>query len=82
MQTRTETLIEAVLNTFIAFWVSYWAGVFLYPMFGFHPTPGQNALIVAIFSVISIARNYLIRRFFNARLKRAINSLVNSESHA
>lgn len=65
MQTRKQSLTEATLSTFLAFYISVYAASVVYPLFGFHSTPSQNFWITLIFTVISFIRSYLTRRFFN-----------------
>lgn len=67
-QTRLGSLIEALVNVMIGFGINYTANIFVLPLFGFNVTLGQAFDIGLIFTVISIARSYIIRRWFNARL--------------
>jgi hypothetical protein len=67
-QTRIGSLIEAVFNTCIGFSINYTANLFIFPLFGFHITPGANFVLGMIYTVISVVRSYCIRRWFNARL--------------
>jgi hypothetical protein len=69
-QTRLESLCEALLNTAVGLVISVIANQLVFPRFGFHPTLGQNVLISCIYTAISIARGYTLRRFFNAGLHR------------
>ena len=65
MQTHKQSLSEAVLSTFLAFYISVYAASIVYPAFGFPSTSAQNFWITLIFTVISFIRSYLTRRFFN-----------------
>ncbi len=67
-QTRIGSLIEAVINTVIGFSINYSANMLIFPLFGFHITPGANFALGLIYTVISVARSYCIRRWFNAKL--------------
>lgn len=75
-QSRLGSLIEAAMNTAIGLVISLIANHFVFPMFGFHPTLGQNLLISFIYTGISIARGYVLRRWFNARLQRAAQRMA------
>lgn len=75
-QTRLGSLIEACINTAIGLGINLAAQRVVFPLFGFEPTFGQNLSIAAIFTVISIARGYVVRRWFNARLQAAAQSLA------
>lgn len=74
-QTRVGSLIEAAMNTIIGFFVSLIAMPFILPVFDIHPSASTNLGIVSIFTVISVARGYVVRRFFNAWLRRTANRL-------
>lgn len=70
-QTRLGSLIEALMNVAIGLMVSVVANAIVFPRFGFQPTVGENVAISMIYTAISIARQYVLRRWFNARLQRA-----------
>mgnify|MGYP000967526439 CR=1 FL=1 len=70
-QTRIGSLIEALMNVVIGLMVSVAANAIVFPRFGFQPTVGENVAISMIYTAISIARQYVLRRWFNARLQRA-----------
>lgn len=75
-QTRLGSLIEAAMNTFIGLVISVIANQVVFPRFGFNPTLGENVAISCIYTAISIARGYALRRWFNARLQRAAARLA------
>ncbi len=68
MQSRRMSLIETLTSISIGFAVSRLVTALVMPHFGFNPSLGQNASITSIFTVTSIIRGYLVRRFF-ARLQ-------------
>ena len=64
-QTKRASLLEAFANILIGFWVSVLANMLVLPHF---KNPGvfrEAFLIGLIFTVISFARSYLLRRLFN-----------------
>ena len=67
-QTRLGSLIEACINVLIGFGVNFAANFAILPLFGWHVTAGQNLALGAIYTGISIARSYAVRRWFNARI--------------
>ncbi|HEY0062483.1 MAG TPA: hypothetical protein VGC21_10200 [Telluria sp.] len=67
-QTRLGSLIEACINVCIGFGINYTANMFIFPLFGFHISPGANFVLGLIYTVISVIRSYCIRRWFNAKL--------------
>jgi len=70
-QTRLGSLIESVINIAIGYIVALMSQLAIFPMFGIHIPLSDNLLIGAWFTLISLARSYIIRRWFNARLHRA-----------
>lgn len=70
-QSRLSSLIEACIGTAVGFAISLALSLVVYPAFGHAFTLAQNFWITAIFTVASVARGYVIRRWFNARLHAA-----------
>lgn len=75
-QTRLGSLIEACINVVIGFAINMAANALILPLIGFHITLGQNLFIGVLYTIISVARSYVIRRWFNARLHRAAQRLA------
>lgn len=66
MQTRMGSFIESWANIAVGFTINYCANLLILPLFGFHSlTPGKNFAIGCIYTAISLARSYIIRRRFN-----------------
>ena len=65
MQTRTQSLIESAINVAIGYGVALAAQLAVFPIFGTRIQMRDNLLIGAIFTVVSIARSYAVRRLFN-----------------
>ena len=76
-QTRLGSLYEAIINVVIGFSINYCANLLIFPLFGLHISPGANFVMGLIYTAISIARSYAIRRWFNARLQAAAQRLAN-----
>lgn len=75
-QSRLESLIEALMNIIIGFSINFCANLLILPLFGFTPTLSQNFQIGVLFTFVSLARTYVIRRWFNGRLHRAAQRLA------
>lgn len=75
-QTRLGSLIEALINVVIGFSINFIANLLIFPLFGMHISLGNNFLMGLIYTAISIARSYVIRRWFNSMLHRAANKLA------
>ena len=67
-QSRLHSLLEANVNTMIGFVVSliFWS-VWIVPMYDMKVTFVQNLEITMQFTVLAIARGYVVRRWFNSR---------------
>lgn len=74
-QTRLQSLIEAGFNTMIGFGINYVANLLIFPLFGMHISLTDNILMGLIYTVVSVVRSYVVRRYFNARLHRAAVAL-------
>lgn len=73
-QTRFESLIETSLNTASGFVVAFLVWQFIAaPLMGYTVTLHDNFVITSIFTVASVLRGYVWRRFFNAGLHRAVH---------
>lgn len=77
-QSKLESLIETCINTAIGYLVALLSQILVFPMVGIHVPFSTNLVIGAWFTVISVARGYIIRRWFNARLKRAAKFMAGS----
>lgn len=77
-QTRLGSLIEAIINVLIGFSINFGANMLIFPLFGFHITPGANFALGLIYTVISVVRSYAVRRWFNARLQRLATAVATS----
>ena len=58
-------MIESCANVAIGYVVALAAQLAVFPLFGIRTTMLDNLLIGAIFTAISIARSYAVRRLFN-----------------
>jgi len=65
MQSKRQILFEAVVNVFVGYWVAVGSQVAIYPWFGIRTTSAENYIIAFWFTLVSLLRSYLLRRFFN-----------------
>jgi hypothetical protein len=70
MQTRLGSLVEQVLNVASGFIVSLLLWQAVGPLMGYVVNLADNLLITSIFTVASIIRGYLWRRYFNNRIAK------------
>ncbi|WP_206173688.1 hypothetical protein [Variovorax sp. RKNM96] len=70
-QTRMESFVEAWINVAIGFGINFVANLVILPAFGFTSlTLAANFAIGLVYTVISVARSYIIRRWAQDHLRR------------
>lgn len=74
-QSRLSSFIEALMNIFIGFSINYIANLLIFPLFGMQISLSDNFWLGMIYTVISLVRSYVIRRWFNAKIHNAAMKL-------
>lgn len=64
-QSKLDSLVEAIVNTVIGFCVTMAVYPFINWVCGIEMNASQATLSTLLFTLISIFRGYVIRRFFN-----------------
>lgn len=75
-QSRMGSFIEACMNVAIGFGINFVANLVILPHVGFNISLATNFYIGLLYTVISVVRSYVIRRWFNARIHEAAQRLV------
>lgn len=65
-QSRFMSLVEAIANVTVGYGVAVVTQILIFPVFGLHTTLAQNLKMGAVFTVVSIARSFALRRLFEA----------------
>lgn len=65
MQTKLGSFIEAGANIAVGFGINFCANLLVLPHFGFPVTIAQAFGIGLVFTAVSLARSYVLRRWFN-----------------
>jgi hypothetical protein len=65
-QSRTMSLVEAIANVAVGYGIAVLTQILIFPVFGLHTTLAQNLKMGAVFTVVSIARSFALRRLFEA----------------
>ena len=68
MQTKYQSLIESLTNILIGYLTALLSQVLIFPLFDIYVTFQDNLLIGLYFTIISLLRSYLVRRYFNKRI--------------
>lgn len=71
MQTRLMSLVESVANIVVGYGVAVITQLLVFPLFGLAASLADNLVIGLIFTIVSLARSYALRRLFNARSSNA-----------
>lgn len=75
-QSRRASLIEAILNASLGYVIAVGTQMLVFPLFGIHIPFHDNLAIAVCFTGISLARSYVLRRWFNGRLHQAAERLA------
>jgi hypothetical protein len=77
MQTKWHSLLESVVNILIGYSIAICAQLLIFPLFDINIPLSDNLMIGACFTVVSLVRSYLVRRWFNRiAIKSAINKIT------
>lgn len=63
-QTKRHSLLESVVNILIGYFIALGSQLVIFPLYGVHIHLKDNILIGLYFTVISLIRSFLIRRYF------------------
>ena len=65
MQSKKSSLIESIVNTFVGLVINIVVSPVIYWITGVTMSVYQISGTAVLFTIVSIVRNYIIRRFFN-----------------
>ncbi len=65
VQSKRKSLLEAVTNVACGIFVAWAMTYLVFPWFGFNVTLSTSLWISLIFTAVSLARSYILRRLFN-----------------
>ena len=67
MQTKRQSLIETVTDQVIAYIVAIVNQIIIFPVLMIDISIKQNLLLAGYFTIFSMCRRYLVRRYFNTK---------------
>ncbi len=79
-QSRTMSLVESLTNVAVGYGIAVIAQILVFPLFGLSTTLAENMAIGAIFTVVSIARSFTLRRVSEAIRMRSANEATAAPS--
>lgn len=65
-QSRKHSALEAVANVVVGYGVAIASQLVIFPLFGIHIPLASDLAIGGLFTVVSLARSYALRRLFNS----------------
>jgi len=65
-QSRRMSLLESLTNVAIGYGVAVTTQIVVFPLFGLEVSLSDNLAIGGLFTLVSIARSYAVRRLFEA----------------
>jgi hypothetical protein len=75
-QSKLGSLYESAINIVIGAVVALLSQLIVFPMFGIDVPLSANIGIMMWFTLISVIRSYVVRRWFNDRLRRAVLAMA------
>ncbi len=70
MQSKRESMIETLTSVFVGWLIGVILNLTILPLFNYNITVVDSLWVSLIFTVISVVRGYLIRRFFNSKERK------------
>jgi len=65
MQSKRESLKESAANVLVGYIIALMSQIVVFPLVGVQASLNQNLKIGVYFTIISLVRSYMIRRYFN-----------------
>ena len=69
MQTKKWSMIESLTSVGIGWFIGVILNMLVLPLFDYNITVIDSLWVSLIFTVVSVIRGYVIRRFFNSKEK-------------
>ena len=69
MQTKKQSLIETLTSVFVGWLIGVILNLTILPLFDYNITVVDSLWVSLIFTVVSVIRGYVIRRWFNSKEK-------------
>lgn len=69
-QSKLGSFVESWVNVAVGFSINYAGNLFILPLFGLDITPTKALGVGVIFTFISVARSYTLRRIFNRHTEK------------
>ena len=70
MQSKRQSLIETLTSVFVGWLIGVILNMLVLPLFDYNITVVDSLWVSLIFTVVSVARGYVVRRIFNSKEKQ------------
>ena len=67
MQSKKESFIETLTSVFVGWLIGVILNMLVLPLFDYNITVVDSLWVSLIFTVVSVVRGYIIRRWFNSK---------------
>ena len=67
MQSKKESFIETLTSVFVGWLIGVILNLTILPLFDYNITVIDSLWVSLIFTVVSVIRGYIIRRWFNSK---------------
>ena len=67
MQSKKQSLIETLTSVFVGWLIGVILNLTVLPLFDYNITVVDSLWVSLIFTVVSVIRGYIIRRWFNSK---------------
>ena len=67
MQTKKQSMIETLTSVFVGWLIGVILNMLVLPLFDYDITVVDSLWVSLIFTVVSVIRGYIIRRWFNSK---------------
>ena len=67
MQSKKESFIETLTSVFVGWLIGVILNMLVLPLFDYNITVVDSLWVSLIFTVVSVIRGYIIRRWFNSK---------------
>jgi len=66
VQSRRMSLVEAIVNVIVGYGLAVLTQIVVFPVFGLGASLSDSLAIGLVFTLVSLARSYVLRRVFEA----------------
>ena len=78
MQSKVQSLLESFANIFIGWVIGVLSSAIVFPLVGVEMPLEANLKASVFFTVISMVRSYAIRRYYNKKALKALETMNRS----